>query len=187
MIYPQKISNKKSEKIINICLCISIIIAIILIIINKLTTPEIKWSALANCGIIYTWVTVMYSIKRGDNIAGHVLAQTIFISVVTIYIDKTIGFKGWSIYIANPIILITANTTMSILTMISYKKYIKYAIYQLIIVLLSMTSILLFFYNMMELKILNKISIGVSIFNLIISLILCYKDIREAIVRKIHM
>ncbi|MBO5348833.1 MAG: hypothetical protein J6A89_03310 [Clostridia bacterium] len=187
MIYPQKISYKKSKKIINICLVISIAIAIMLIIINKLTTPEIKWSALANCGIIYTWITVMYSIKSGNNIAGHVLIQTILTSIVTIYIDNAIGFKGWSIYIANPIILITANSTMSILTIISYKKYIKYAIYQLIIVLISMIQIILFLRSIMELKILNNISIGISIFNLILSLVLCYKDIKDAIVRKFHM
>ena len=187
MIYPQKISYKKSEKIINICLISSIVIAIILIIINKLTTPEIKWSALANCGIIYTWITVMYSIKSGNNIAGHVFIQTVLISIVTIYIDKSIGFTGWSIYIANPIILITANSTMSILTMISHKKYIKYTIYQLIIVLISMFPIILFLKNIMELKLLNNISIGVSIFNLILSLILCYKDIKDEIIRKFHM
>lgn len=187
MIYPQKISYKQSKKIINIYLSISIIIAIILFVINKLTTPEINWSALANCGIIYVWITVMYSIKSGNNIAGHVLLQTILISAVTIYIDKKIGFSGWSIYIANPIILITANSTMSILTMVSYKKYIKYAIYQLIIVLISMLPIILFLKNIMELKLLNNISIGVSIFNLILSLILCYKDIKDEIIRKFHM
>ena len=187
MIYPQKISYKQSKKIINICLSISVIIAIILFVINKLTTPEINWSALANCGIIYVWITVMYSIKSGNNIAGHVLLQTILISAVTIYIDKKIGFSGWSIYIANPIILIIANSTMSILTMVSYKKYIKYAIYQLIIVLISMLPIILFLKNIMELKLLNNISIGVSIFNLILSLILCYKDIKDEIIRKFHM
>ena len=137
--------------------------------------------------IIYTWITVMYSIKSGNNIAGHVFIQTVLISIVTIYIDKSIGFTGCSIYIANPITLITANSTMSILTMISHKKYIKYAIYQLIIVLISMFPIILFLKNIMELKLLNNISIGVSIFNLIISLILCYKDIKDEIIRKFHM
>lgn len=187
MIYPQKISYKKSEKIINICLVISIVIAVILIIINKLTTPEIKWSALANCGIIYTWITVMYSIKSGNNIAGHVLIQTILTSIVTIYIDNSIGFTGWSIYIANPIILITANSTMSILTMVSYKKYIKYAIYQLILVIISLAPVFLVIKNIMELKVLSIIAIIISALNLTITLILCYKDVKEAVVRKIHM
>ena len=187
MIYPQKISNKKSEQIINILIIISIIVAVVLIIINKLTTPQIRWSALANCGIIYTWLTVMYSIKKGTNIAGHVLLQTILISIVMLYIDKTIGFIGWSVYIGIPIALIVANITMLILTMISYKKYIKYAIYQLMIVLISLMPIILIAKNVIELKFLIRTAIEISVFSLIISLILCYKDIKEAIIRKIHM
>ena len=64
MIYPQKLSSKKGQIILNIFLIISIIIATMLVVINKLTTPNIPWSALANCGIIYIWITVIYSIKK---------------------------------------------------------------------------------------------------------------------------
>ena len=187
MIYPQKITSRKSDLIINILLVISIIVALVLILINKLTTPDIHWAAVANCGIIYIWLTVIYSIKRSDNVAGHVLIQTILISIVTIYLDKTLGWKAWSVYIANPVILIIANITMLILTAISYEKYIKYAIYQLIIVLISFTPMILIMKNIIELKALNRIAIEISVLNFLISLIFCYKDIKDAITRKIHM
>ena len=187
MIYPQKISSKKSELIINILISVSIIIAIILVTINKLTTPQIPWAALSNCGIIYIWITVIYSIKKGTNIAGHVLNQTILASVAMLYIDNMIGYHGWSVYIGIPIVLMVANITMLILTIISYKRYIKYAIYQLIIVLLSFAPIILIINNVIEMKFLIRISMEISSFSFIVSLILCYKDIKEAIVRKIHM
>ena len=187
MIYPQKINSKKSDKIIYSLLFGSIIIAIVLYIINKLTTPQIHWAALANCGIIYTWLTVIYSIKRGTNIAGHVLIQTFLISIVMLYIDKTIGFLGWSLYIGIPIALIVANVTMVILTIISHKKYIKYAIYQLMIVILSLIPIILSIKKVIEMKVLMKTAVDISVFSLVISIILCYKDIKEAIIRKIHM
>ena len=187
MIYPQKINSKKSTQIINIFLIASIIVAIVLVVINKLTTPGIPWSALANCGIIYIWITVMYSIKSGNNIAGHVLLQTILTSIVILYIDKTIGFRWWSLYIGIPIVLIVANITMVILTIISYKKYIKYAIYQLMIVLMSLMPVILVAKKIIEMKILIRIALEISIFSLMISLILCYKDIKEAIIRKLHM
>lgn len=187
MIYPQKLSSKKGQKILNICLMISLVIAIILVIVNKFTTPNIHWAALTNCGIIYIWITVLYSIKRGTNIAGHVLLQTIAISAVMLYIDYRLGFQGWSINIAIPIILIIANITMLILTLVSYKKYIKYAIYQLFIVLMSLISIILITNNLIQMQVLNTAAMIISILNLAITLILCYKDIKEAIIRKIHM
>lgn len=187
MIYPQKISSKKTDLLINLLLIFSIIIALVLLLINKLTTPNIHWAGISNAGIIYIWIVVMYSVKRRNNIAGHVLIQIILASIITIYIDIVTGFKGWSIYLANPIILFVANIIMLILTAISYEKYIKYAIYQLVIVFLSLTPLWLIVGHIIELRMLNRIAIEVSILNLLVSLIVCSKDIKEAIVRNLHI
>ena len=65
-------------------------------------------AGIANCGIIYAWVTVIYSMNRNTNIAGHILVQAIAISLITLYIDYRLGFKGWSIDISIPIIIIIA-------------------------------------------------------------------------------
>lgn len=187
MIYPEKVKAKKSDKIIKILIGVSIGIAVILLLINKLTTPSIPWAALANSGILYSWVVVIYSIKKNVNIAGHVLLQTIAISMLTVYIDYKLGFKGWSINIAIPIMIIIANITMLVLTIVSYKKYIKYAIYQLIIVLFSMLPIVLMTENMVEEKTISMIASGISILNFLLCLMLCAKDMKEAIIRKFHM
>ena len=187
MIYPQKLSSKKGEKVLKILLSVSVAIGIILIIINKLTTPKIHWAALANCGIIYTWITVIYSIKNGTNVAGHVLIQTIIISAALLYIDDRIGFRGWSINIGIPIALIVANSTMLILTIVTSDNYIKYAIYQLLIVLITLISILLIWDKIIILKILSYIAITISIISLGFSLMFCYRDFKEAVIRKLHI
>jgi len=187
MIYPKKLSSEKGQRILNILLSVSIVIAILLIVINKIINPNIHWAALANCGIIYIWITVLYSIKRGTNIAGHVLLQTIAISAAMLYIDDRVGFVGWSINVGIPIVLIISNITMLILTIVSYKKYIKYAICQLIVVIMSFISIFYITNNFIEMKVLSTISMIISILNFLITLILCYKDVKDAIIRKIHM
>ena len=187
MIYPEKIKAKKSDKIIKSLLVLSVGIAIILLIVNKLTTPQMPWAALANAGILYAWIVVIYSIKKNVNIAGHVLLQMIAISMLTVYIDYKLGNKGWSINIAIPIIIIIANGTMLILTIVSYKKYIKYAIYQLVIVLFSMIPVVLITEHIIQNKVVCMVASGVSILNFLICLILSAKDIREAIIRKFHM
>ena len=80
-----------------------------------------------------------------------------------------------------------ANLTMVILTIISYEKYIKYAIYQLVIVLISLMPIILATKKIIEMKNLMRIAVDISVISLIVSLIFCYKDIKEAVIRKIHM
>ena len=91
MIYPQKINANRSDFIIKISILGSILLAIILLIINKITTPQIPWAALTNSGIVYIWITVLYAINKNINIAGHVLIQTIAISLLTVYIDYKLG------------------------------------------------------------------------------------------------
>ena len=187
MIYPQKLNSRKNDLIVKIFIFISIFIGIILVIINTLTTPNIHWAGFCNAGIIYVWITVLYSINKNINIAGHVLVQAIAISILTIYIDYKTGFKAWSINIAVPIVIIIANITMLILTIISYKKYIKYAIYQLVIIAISFLPILFVYENLVQDKVLSIVASGISVLNFVLTLALCSKDIKEAIIRKFHV
>ena len=187
MLYPQKLNSKKSNIIVTILLGSSFLIAILLIIINKLTTPEIHWAALANAGIIYIWITVRYAINKRTNIAGHVMIQAIAISLLTTYIDYNLGFKGWSLEISIPIIIMIANITMFVLTIVSHRKYVRYAIYQLIICIFSFIPIYFMQKNMINNYILSYVAMGISVVNVILTIILSAKDVKEAIIRKFHM
>ena len=187
MIYPKKVNASKGEIITRIMLAISIIVAIVLTIINKITNPNIPWAALANSGIIYIWIITIYSIHRNINIAGHVVLQTIAVSILTVFIDYKIGFRGWSLSIAIPIILIIANLAMLILTIVSHKKYLRYAIYQLCILIFSILPAILIGERMVKEPIMGIIATGISILNLIITIILSAKDLKEAVKRKFHM
>lgn len=187
MLYPQKINAKKTDLIIKIAIIISVFVGVMLVFINRITTPKIHWAGLCNAGIIYIWITVLYSINKNINIAGHVLVQTIAISLLTVYIDYKTGFKSWSINLAIPIIIIIANITMLILTIISHRKYIKYALYQLLIVIVSTIPIFLVYEDYVQDKTLSIVATAISGVNLIISLALSAKDIKEVIVRKFHI
>ena len=76
---------------------------------------------------------------------------------------------------------------MLILTIISRKKYIKYAVYQLLIVIVSTIPIFLVYENLVQDKTLSIIATTISGVNLILSLSLSAKDIKEVIVRKFHI
>ncbi len=186
MLYPQKISAKKCNFIKRLLIVITVLISIILIIINKLTTPKIPWAALSIAGMIYIWVTAIYSINRNTNIASHVLVQIIIISILVVYIDYTLGFKRWSINIAIPILIMTANVAMLVLTIVSHKKYIKYAIYQLIIFLLSIVPIFIIINSGVQKNILNIIAVSIATLSFFVCIILCGKDMKEEIIRKFH-
>lgn len=187
MLYPQKINAKNGDLIIRIMLASSIIIAITLVIINKVTNPNVHWGALCNAGIVYIWTTVIYSIKKNTNIAGQVLLQTIAISIFTIYIDYVLGFEAWSVNYILPVIIIIANITMLILTIVSHKKYMRYAIYQLVICVWSLIPIYFIQDKIIHNVVLSYIAIGISALNFILTIVLSAKDVKDEIIRKFHM
>ena len=187
MIYPQELSSKKKNRLINIFLICSFIFAGILLVINKITTPLIPWAAITNAVIIYVWITVIYSIKRNTNIGGHVLLQMIAISFIILYIDMRFRFHGWSISIGIPIVLMICNIMMLVMSMINYRHYIKYAIYHLVIVIMSIGQVIISLQSNIDMQVLNIIAVGISISSFIISLFLNYKDFYKVLECKFHI
>lgn len=187
-LYPRIRNVKKDNIAIKIMAIISIVVSTVCLIINICTTTRYMWSLIVIVGIIYSWVTVMYSIYRNVNIASNVMVQLIAISILAICIDHIIGYTGWSLNLAIPIIIMVANTTMFILTIASFHKY-KYAIYQLIIFVLSIIPlvILLFSDEIITKKLLTIISTSIALFTFVFSLILCGKTIIEELDRRLHM
>ena len=83
--------------------------------------------------------------------------------------------------------IMIANMTMLVLTIVSYKKYIKYVIDQLMIVFFSMLPIVFVTEHMVQDKTLSVIASGISVLNFVLCLALCAKDVKEEIIRKFHI
>ena len=76
---------------------------------------------------------------------------------------------------------------MFILTIVSYKKYVRYAIYQLIICIFSMLPAFFIAKHMLNSNVLSFVAIGISILNFVLTVCLCAKDVKDAVVRKFHL
>ena len=187
MLYPPNRNAQKGKRLSNWLFTVSVIIAALSLTINILTTPDLNWGMLVCLGILYIWITIWYFLKSRRNLAGHILIQTIAVSTLTVGIDYFIGYKGWSLSIAIPIILITANTVMLLLAIVSRKKYLSYVIDQFFIIIISMIPIFFLTKHMLSNPILTYISIGISILNFVVTSVLCQKEIREEFKRKLHI
>lgn len=187
MLYPNRIKAKKSKKIVKILLVISAILAVLLVAINKITTPNIYWSGLCIAGIVYTWITVIYAMNKNVNIATHVLVQTVAVSLFLLIIDILFKFSKWSINLGIPIVLIIANVTMLVLTIISHRKYIRYTICQLSLCIISIIPLVLLYNHITQQRTLVYISSVISLLNFVVTILLCRKDLKEELKRRFNM
>ena len=188
-LYPKIRNIKQVNLALIILMAISVLIALICVIVNVCTSTEFWWSLIVIAGIVYTWVTVTYSIRRNINIASSVMIQLIAISILTLCIDYILGYSSWAINLAIPIIICVANVTIFILTLVSVHRYLKYAVYQLIIFVLSMIPLIIFFAfpGVITTPIFMIISSSIALFTFVCPLILCGRSIMEELDRRLHM
>ena len=188
-LYPKIRNTKKDNFLIKLMLILSFVLVLVCIIVNICTSIKYLWCLIVAIGIIYSWMTVMYSVQRNINIASNVMIQSISISILVICIDFILGYKGWAINLAIPIIIMIANITILILTIVSIHRYYKYAIYQLVIFILSMVPLIIYLFSKVIIikPIFTIIASIIAVLTFIVSLILCGKSIVEELDRRLHM
>ena len=186
-LYPKIRNINRIDKVMLIMTIISFVIGITSLIVNHFVTQHFKWSLLVIAGVIYTWITVMNSIKKNVNIASRVMLQVILIDILCVALDWIIGYKGWSFTIAIPISIITANVTMLILLMCAFKIYAKYIIYQLIIFVWSMIPAVLCLIGWVPTNILTIIATPIAVFSLLLTIVLFAKEVNEEMKKRFHL
>ena len=188
-LYPKVRNIKQVNLAIIISMAVSILIALICVIVNVCTSTKFWWSLIVIAGIIYCWVTALYSVHRNINIASNVMIQTIAISVLTLCIDFIIGYSGWAINLAIPIIIMAANVTLLVLTIVSIKRYYKYIIYHIIIFILSLIPLVIYISggDIIVSPIFTLIASGIAIVAFLLSLLLYGKSFVEELDRRLDL
>ncbi len=187
MLYPKLNNVKRNNIILIISIAISIILIDVLLLINVLVDKTNHWSLLCVAGILYVYGTIIYTKKRNINIASNVFVQCLLVSLLIIAIDYFIGFSGWSLNVSIPIVVIVANSTLMILTIVSRKRYMKYAMYHVLTFLFSMIPLILMFMGIIQNKVLTIVSSSIAAFSLLLTIILCGRAMWIETKKRLHM
>ena len=187
MLYPKLNHVKRNNIILIISIAISIILIDVLLLINVLVDKTNHWSLLCVAGILYVYGTIIYTKKRNINIASNVFVQCLLVSLLIIAIDYFIGFSGWSLNVSIPIVVIVANSTLMILTIVSRKRYMKYAMYHVLTFLFSMIPLILMFIGIIQNKVLTIVSSSIAAFSLLLTIILCGRAMWIETKKRLHM
>lgn len=187
MLYPKIVSVNKSRKITKIFIICSIVVSIMLLIINYFCNSKLNWSIVAIASIVYLWFSTIYALDKSVNLAGYTLYQMISDSILIFIIDYVFGFRKWSLSIGIPIVIMISNITMVIITIIKNKKYVKYAFYEMLIILFSIIYDVIISMASIHSPILNIITLWICITNLSFVLIFNYDILKLELEKKFHI
>ena len=187
MLYPKLVNVKKSKEVIYILSFLNVFLFVIMLLINYIFSQKLNWSIVAIVSIIYLWRTVYITLKKNKNLASYIFMQLIYLSFLIYIIDFAFGNGGWSLTIGIPIVIMITNFSMMIITLIKYKKYLKYALYEIMILILSIAYNIFLCFISGKISILNGIAFWISVTNLAFVLALNGKSLSLEFEKKFHI
>lgn len=165
-----------------------LIAMIILAIVNYFTYDGLMWSIICDAAILYLLVTLRYTLFNGHE--GHtmkILMQVIAVILLTVLIDYTLGYRGWSLSFAMPTIILVADVLILILMLVNLKTWQSYILLQIGMSVLSIALGLYLLISDSEHALLAGIAIGVSLVMFLGTV--CIGDVRarNEIKRRFHI
>ncbi len=127
---------KRINFIIKLTIFCSIIAEGILILINYVTTPNIKWSAICGIGLLYACFSLVYSFKHNKSHRKKIMVQATLIMPAIILVDYALGYTGWSVDFAIPGVIATLDIAILILMIINTSDWQSYIMSQVYIMLI---------------------------------------------------
>ena len=138
-MYPVVGIHKKGYKLVlRIFAFVCLIAMVVLSVVNYLTYNEIMWSIICDAGLLYLLVTLRYTLFNAHE--GHtmkILMQVFAVMLLTLLIDYTVGYQGWSVIYAFPTTILVAEVLILVLMLVNIKTWQSYILLQMSMFLLS--------------------------------------------------
>lgn len=188
-MYPLVSQQRKGYKLmLQIFAFLCLIAMVVLALVNYFTYNGLMWSIICDAGILYLLVTLRYTLFNGHE--GHtmkILMQVIAVMLLTILIDYTLGYQGWSVTYAMPTIILVADMLILILMLVNLKTWQSYILLQIGMSILSVALGLYILIRGLDHAMLTGIAIGVSLVMFLGTVCIGDARARNEIKRRFHV
>ena len=163
LMYPDiEPSMRKARFVIKIFIFLSVVIELLLVGINYLTYNGLKWSLICGAAFVYMDFTLVYSFRRNKSHRTKMIALALGAMVMTYMIDLAIGYMGWSLNYAIPIIIMFIDVNILVLMLVNIHEWQNYILVQLGMLVVSLLFSLLIIPGFITKPLLTIVAAGVS-------------------------
>ncbi|MEI6100971.1 MAG: DUF6320 domain-containing protein [Eubacteriales bacterium] len=121
------------------------------------------WSIFVLLGSLCFWITLAYAVKSRDNIAKDITVWVLIISVLSVVWDWSIGWQGWSLNFAFPIVCSIAMVSLAVIAKVMKMQGEDYIIYLIVDILFGVVPFILYITGFISIIIPSFICIVLSI------------------------
>ena len=174
--------------ILKLVIFIMAVIEIGLCVVNYLTYDGFKWSIICGLGFFYVGFCLIYSVRYNRGHRRQLMAHGFILMALGVVIDSFLGFRGWSLEIVLPVIVMTLDVVILILMIVNSRNFQSYLMMQLYTTFFCIVMmIILLVTEVADFILLDIIASGVSGIMLVATLVFGDKRATGELVRRFRI
>lgn len=186
-VFPEILPFYESHLALKIMIFISIVAVVVSFGINTIFPNNINWPIVFMFAVISIWVGLIIIVKKKYHIPKKIVWQVIIISVLAIFWDYKIGWRGWSLDYVIPIACVSAMIIMYVTAKIMNLSIGEYITYALLDGIFGIIPVLFIIFDLIKVVYPSIISIGFSIISLSAIFIFQGEEIKAEINKRMHI
>jgi hypothetical protein len=186
-IYPVIPLSYERNFVMRILIFISIVSIVVSYVIYEIFYISINWPMFTLFGVLSMWLSLSQILRKRNNVSKLILRQVVIVSALVVFWDWRIGWRGWSLDFAIPILCITAILVMYVSAKVLKLSIRDYIAYSFLGGLLGIIPILFILFNFVRVSYPSVISVAVSIIFLSAIVIFQGDNIKAEWQKRMHM
>ena len=175
--YPDIPLRFNKEQVLRILMSISIVTISLTLLIELFWLHSMKGLNIILFGIVSMWLVILIIIRKRRSIAKSIVYLIVSLSLLSIYWDYVEGWAAWSTTYAVPIICSFSLVAMYVAVRLVKVEVGDYILYLLSAALIGLIPLVFLFFDMVLNPFPAWLSIGLSTFMLIITIIFYRREI----------
>lgn len=186
-IYPNKVNVLNNALVKKIILLIMILCSVATFAVNYFLTPNISWSLFVVIQIVIIGLIISRIMSGRNKVLKSLFTASFIICGISIFWDMYIGFKGWSLDYVLPSLCISYSIFVLILRIVNYLAFRENSSHIYLNIMLGFVPLILLFFNYINVPVLAYLSGILAFLNLLILLIFDWSDVKDFIMKKLHL
>lgn len=186
-IYPNKVNILNHALVKKIILLIVVLCSVATFAVNYFLTPDIRWSIFVVIQIIIIGGIVSKIMSGRNKVLKFIFMSSFVICGISIFWDMYIGFNGWSLDYVLPSLCISYGIFVLVLRIVNYLAFKESSSYVYFNVMLGFVPCILMAFGHIHVPVLAYLSGIVASLNLLILIIFDWLDVKNFILKKLHI
>lgn len=186
-VFPYIEAEFKSHLAMRILVFISIVTVIVSFAISRFFVSNFNWPLLILLGIGSMWLIASNVLRKRRSIAKVLTWQVTILSILALVWDRVIGWQGWSLDFAIPIICTAATAAMFVIAQVKHLEAKEYVVYLSLTALFGLFPLLFLLFGWVAIVFPSIISVVINLIMLVAILIFQWEAIRSELTKRLHI